>query len=126
MANKKIPYEFNGKWWPINRAIVQYYCFKIPLPQKRLYAEIDKRSLKKTREGIDPGGITKALKRGTIAPKTYCLMIEIIKEHTTEARKEERDDLDLIPVPTDLVRWPNKEMEADYRDIMGNDDGEDD
>jgi len=126
MANRKIPYEFNGKSWPITRPIVKYYCIKIPLPQKRLYEEIDKRSLKKTGEGIDPGGITKALKRGTIAPKTYCLMIEIVKEHTTEARKEERDDLHLIPVPTDLVLWPNKEMEEDYKRIMGIDDGEDD
>lgn len=119
MAKRRRPYELNGKWWPINRKIVQYYCFNIPLPQKQLFAEIDKRSLEESGEGIDPGGITKALKRGTISPKTYCLMLRIIQEHTMKAREEERDKLNLLPIPTNLWLWPNTEMEEDYNDLLG-------
>ena len=110
---------FNGKSWPVNRDIVNYYIIKLPIPPKFLNKELSDRYYSQFNRDVDLGGVAKALRRGTISPEVYCILLEIIKEETVKARQNDRDDLHLIPIPTDLLRWPNKEMEDDYHDLVG-------
>ncbi len=116
--NKKNKNKRSGKSWAILFCIVDYYIRILGLTHKELYDQVCKWRLKKKRRSIDEGSIPNAYRNRRICHEFHGYILRYLRENIDVARKDNQIDPIYIPMPLDLVTWPNETIKKKYYEIL--------